>query len=264
MCRQIVYQNKIYILQDKKLNSRNDVFFFHNRETQNGLYLKMGIQCVEYEKYILEKLKNTNIPVPEVITHIDGVTGMMTTAMQGQPLYQMRNLSPKKRLYIIYKMGSCLAKIHCQKLDLPNKANYVWDEIEFGRTEKKAPIFKWLTENEDFQKDFVFAHGDYQMGNVLINGTDVAAVIDWEFAGQGIKEMDIAWAVTVRQNCDIYLDEKDVNAFVSGYLSVNSINKKALRWYRVKCLLFFYEMVEGEDEEYASDLLRKIENLIKN
>ena len=26
----------------------------------------------------------------------------------------------------------------------------------------------------------------------------------------------------------------------------------------------FYEMVEGEDEEYASDLLRKIEKLIKN
>ena len=262
MCRQIVYQNKIYILQDKKLNSRNDVLYFQNQETQNGLYLKMGTQCAEYEKHILEELKNTNIPVPELITHIDGVTGVVTTEIQGQPLYQMRNLSEKKRLDILYKMGSCLAKIHCQKLDLPNKANYVWDKIEFVRTEKKTPIFKWLAENEDFQKDFVFAHGDYQMGNVLINGADVASIIDWEFAGQGIKEGDIAWAVTARQNCNIYLDEKDVRAFISGYLSVNSINEKALRWYRVKCLLFFYEMVCEEDEKYASGLMKKIESLI--
>jgi len=262
MYKQIVYQNQIYILQDKKLNSRNEVFCFRNLETHKGLYLKT--EGVEYEKYILRKLKNTNIPLPQLVTQIKNVTGMVTTEIHGQPVHRIKNLSQKKRLDILYKMGKCLAEIHYKRVNMPNRAKFVWDKVEFVKTEKKSSVLKWLKDNSDFQKDFVFVHGDYQMENVLINGTDVSAVIDWEFAGQGIKEMDIAWAVTVRQNCDIYSDENDVNAFVSGYSSVNSINEKALRWYRVKCMLFFYEMVEGEDEEYASDLLRKIENLIKN
>lgn len=264
MYKQIVYQNQIYILQDKKLNSRNEIFYFQNSETQKGLYLKTGIKGVEFEKYILRKLKNTNIPIPGLVTQIENVTGMVTVEIHGQPVHRIKNLSKKNRLNVLYEMGKCLAEIHCKKVDMPNKAKFVWDKVEFVKTKKKNSVLKWLKENSDFPKEFVFVHGDYQMENVLINGADVAAVIDWEFAGQGIKEMDIAWAVTVRQNCDIYSDEKDVNAFVSGYLSVNSINEKALRWYRVKCMLFFYEMVQGEDEEYASDLLRKIKNLIKN
>ena len=53
--------------------------------------------------------------------------------------------------------------------------------------------FKWLTANRLERTRTTLVHGDFRLGNVIVNATGLAAVIDWELAHRGDPMEDLGW-----------------------------------------------------------------------
>lgn len=71
---------------------------------------------------------------------------------------------------------------------------------EFAREGMRSPLiergFAWLHENwPSTEREAVVSWGDSRIGNVMYRDFEPVAVLDWEMAGLGPRELDIAWLV---------------------------------------------------------------------
>ncbi len=56
--------------------------------------------------------------------------------------------------------------------------------------------FAWLEEHwPQHEGDTVLSWGDSRIGNMMFGGFDPVAVLDWEMAGVGPRELDVSWLV---------------------------------------------------------------------
>ena len=56
--------------------------------------------------------------------------------------------------------------------------------------------FAWLDDHwPDHEGDAVLSWGDSRIGNMMSDGFDPVAVLDWEMAGVGPRELDVAWLI---------------------------------------------------------------------
>jgi len=53
--------------------------------------------------------------------------------------------------------------------------------------------FRWLAAHRPEQSPTVLVHGDFRMGNLIVDGSDLAAVLDWELVHVGHAYEDLAW-----------------------------------------------------------------------
>lgn len=100
--------------------------------------------------------------------------------------------------------GKALAHIHSVPLaglpDLPRSmgmdqlAKY---EVVYRDFDLPRPVFElafaWLKANEPEAAGPVLVHGDFRLGNLIVDETGLAAVLDWELAHIGDPREDIAW-----------------------------------------------------------------------
>jgi aminoglycoside phosphotransferase (APT) family kinase protein len=78
------------------------------------------------------------------------------------------------------------------------KSWYQFAVPDIGRSELVERSLEWLEANwpEDVAAtDPVLVWGDSRIGNVLYDGFKPAAVLDWEMATLGPREMDVAWII---------------------------------------------------------------------
>ena len=53
--------------------------------------------------------------------------------------------------------------------------------------------FRWLAANRPAPSPPRLVHGDFRMGNLIVDGSDLAAVLDWELVHVGEAYEDLAW-----------------------------------------------------------------------
>lgn len=53
--------------------------------------------------------------------------------------------------------------------------------------------YRWLAENRPTSRPVRLTHGDFRMGNFMVDQSGLAAVLDWEFAHFGDPLEDLAW-----------------------------------------------------------------------
>ncbi len=54
-------------------------------------------------------------------------------------------------------------------------------------------VFRWLSARRPPPAPAVLVHGDFRMGNLIVDGSDLAAVLDWELVHVGAAYEDLAW-----------------------------------------------------------------------
>lgn len=101
-----------------------------------------------------------------------------------------------------------LAKIHAMSADtltqagVPLRAPTTAENVANLRTllsamEVDIPVFNlalhWLEQNTPDDAPATFLHGDFRMGNLLLDGQGISAVLDWELAHIGDPAEDLAW-----------------------------------------------------------------------
>jgi aminoglycoside phosphotransferase len=72
-----------------------------------------------------------------------------------------------------------------------------------------------MVRQEGHEPDVVFAHGDYCLPNIMVDGGRISAVIDWPHAGYSDRRVDLAAATwSIRHN---FKDEAYVDTFLDAY-----------------------------------------------
>jgi aminoglycoside phosphotransferase (APT) family kinase protein len=86
----------------------------------------------------------------------------------------------------------------------------------------------------------------------------VSGVLDWEFAGIGWKEYELAWALRARIHFLNSAAERD--AVLSGYQSEGGYDAEQLRWCEVLNYLHFAYWSRDSNSDYCPFALTRAES----
>src|SRR5262249_25149820 len=120
--------------------------------------------------------------------------------------------------------GEALARVHALDpadwADQPRSRLETTADLADESDPRVQGLVGWLDAHRPSGIQQSFVDGDFNTANVLIDGDSPAGVIDWEFAGRGWKEYEIAWALRARIHFLNTSEERD--AILSGYMSSGS------------------------------------------
>jgi aminoglycoside phosphotransferase (APT) family kinase protein len=71
-----------------------------------------------------------------------------------------------------------------------------YDQAGFNRDPVLEEAFHWLAANSPAQARLGLVHGDFRIGNMLIEGGRVSAILDWELAYVGDVRFDLGYIAT--------------------------------------------------------------------
>lgn len=105
------------------------------------------------------------------------------------------------RSVTVSQLGAALARLHgapidsvsgLERLDPLQKYREVLDEI--GHASPTFELaFRWLRAHRPARAADVIVHGDFRLGNVIIDEQGLVAVLDWELAHLGDPAEDMGW-----------------------------------------------------------------------
>ena len=166
----------------------------------------------ERESRILQIAKLNGVPVPTVVTSgfsedSGSRSFSITEKMQGETIARkiLRDTQWKKaRENLIHDMAKALAAIH--KIDRSQFKGIKLSDIRdpllslesiYEALDDPHPTFdfafRWLRANQPEFSESTFVHGDFRLGNLLIDTSGLNAVLDWEIAQFGDPIQDLGW-----------------------------------------------------------------------
>ena len=164
----------------------------------------------------------------------------------------LRDKEYKKALPVLaYQCGEAIARIHNVDIDnfsfLPKKP--AEEQLEdlystYQSFEQPSPVFEyaylWLKEQDfgNFQESLV--HGDFRLGNIIVNAEGLQSIIDWELAHIGNPLQDLGWVCgnswRFGKNDKVVGGFGEIEDLLEGY---NSISKLKVDKEMVKCWQVF-------------------------
>lgn len=92
-----------------------------------------------------------------------------------------------------------------------------------------------------------FVHGDFHYANLLWQNGQISAILDWELAGLGSREFDMAWAVFRRSGAAFFKQLAGGTGLFDRLCGKKSFSPKALCWYYVLIAAWFFPMGDQAD-----------------
>ncbi len=216
------------------------------------------------------KLLKEKLPVPKVYEY--GRYGdykyIVLSKLEGDKLSTIIKITNDKSRNYLFSYGSWLAKIHSLKLksdiamqrpinDYPNIEKYK----DLNKDEKK--IINYLINNKPDIVFDTFIHGDFHYGNILWKGKKITGILDFEYAGIGFKEQDIAWALILRPNQEFLCEKAEIKLFFDGYKTIGNYDFDKLKWCLINGYMHFYLMNRNSDnKKYLDKLIELIDMLM--
>jgi aminoglycoside phosphotransferase (APT) family kinase protein len=126
--------------------------------------------------------------------------------------------------------------------------------------------FRWLAAHRPQPSATVLVHGDYRMGNLIVNGSDLAAVLDWELVHRGEAYEDLAWFCirAWRFGAPASLGAGGLGSienFLRDYeqASATSVDRVAFHWWLVLATLRWGVICRHQAERHLSGQSRSVE-----
>ena len=249
----------------------NSVFFCRGRLRGSEVtgYLKVadrGVESVANERAILERIHATEIPVPAVVAFGGPPKQFLFLAsVPGETLWDL--IDPRKSDYRkaavtrnLQAYGATLGQIHGLAIDWSDQRRTWLERLigdERGSDPRSQALVAWLVANRPTRIQRTFVHGDFNTANVLIQRGAISGVLDWEFAGTGWKEYEIAWALRARVHFLNSIAERD--AILSGYERYGHFEPTQLRWCEVLNYVHFANWAADSDPSYREFALARAE-----
>ena len=260
-------------------------FKFSNEKNSEHLILRRGsgkksplAVLKSEEAEIQRKVKSFGAPVPEIVAisldDKDLGDAYLMNLIPGESIARKILRDDKfslAREKLSFQCGEALAKIHSVDLKdfskVPKKP--IEEELErlyltYKSFKQSLPVFeyafKWLNRQDFTKRKDALVHGDFRLGNLMIDESGLAAVIDWEMVSIGNPMLDIGWMCInswrFGQSDKVVGGFGDLDEFLQGYSSISKekIAKDevriwqilgTLRW-GVICLIQVYAHLNGD------------------
>ena len=232
------------------------------RKTDPLDHMKFGFSTLEQEFHLLRSLAKTDFPAPRpqyLGSNIAGVDGSFFTMprIAGRVAGTfLGGVSDGNTEAMYLKLAELMARLHrmpmttfsdylnahgdasvlgtnvrdCYRINLDAWARYT-AQHEFLPSPYLSWMFDWLNSHlPDDDRPAVLVHGDFNVHNVLAEHGEVTGVLDWECAGFGAPEQDLAY---VRPHIAKHIDW---NRFIEHYLQCGGprLNPDAMQF----CLVY--------------------------
>lgn len=163
------------------------------------------------EANLIQLAKENGVPAPKVIyvcTNDDNLGDSFIMSKESGETVARKilrdNVFQNARKILAPQCGKALSKIHSLEIDSLKWLRNLTGIAQLDRYEEifrgfnlYRPIFelaiKWLRDNPPKPLKPVLVHGDFRLGNLMIDANGLVAVLDWELAHIGDPREDIAW-----------------------------------------------------------------------
>jgi aminoglycoside phosphotransferase (APT) family kinase protein len=184
-----------------------------------------------------------------------------------------RNLDDTGRAVLLEQCAQALAAIHRARTDAAGLVER--DEIaewrqrldELGDTTATFEwAFRWLEANRPAPSAIRLVHGDFRMGNLIVDGSTLAAVLDWEAVHIGEVYEDLAWFCVRAWRFGAPAELAagglgSIEDFITAYERADgtSVDRAALRWWQVLGTLKWGIICRYQAERHLSGQTRSVE-----
>lgn len=246
----------------------NDVFqaegIYHGRRVE--AYIKAARQQGADIRNEVETIQKLGCPLaPEILDYDrENWEFVVTLAMPGERLSALAgdNAGMESMPYL-YEYGRTLAKLHRTKGDF----SPVKDRRFFHLPERERlagagleDTWRWLSENRPRQERIGFCHGDFHYANLLWEKGRLSAILDFELAGLGDRDFDLAWALICRPGQRFLNTRQEIERFLEGYRSLEACRWENVRYHMALIYTYFYQF-SGNPPEYLSYIRRALEEI---
>ncbi|MGW4478314.1 phosphotransferase [Rhodococcus triatomae] len=149
------------------------------------------------------------VPVPAVLASADDAPGidapfLLMERVDGESIPRKLQRDPefdRVRAGLAEDMGFVLGQIHrsaVEELTMLDDRDPL-DALEdtyLGLDDPRPAVeigLRWLREHRPPRRPTALVHGDFRLGNVLVDGTGIRGVLDWELAHLGDPIEDLGW-----------------------------------------------------------------------
>jgi aminoglycoside phosphotransferase (APT) family kinase protein len=219
-------------------------------------------------------------PVPHILVADDsagplGNPFLMCDAIEGETIVRriQRQLDAAGRTRLLRQCAQALADIHRADTNLAG-VNHEDQLAEWrGRLDAMGDTtatfewaFRWLAANRPAPSPPHLVHGDYRMGNLIVDASDLAAVLDWEMVHVGEVYEDLAWFCIRAWRFGAPADRGagglgGVEDFLSGYEKAggSTVDRAAFHWWLVLATLRWGVICRYQAERHLSGQTRSVE-----
>jgi aminoglycoside phosphotransferase (APT) family kinase protein len=219
-------------------------------------------------------------PVPHIVVADDSVVALgnpflICNAIGGETIVRRihRQLDDAGRARLLRQCAEALAAIHRADTNLPGVSHddqmAEWrDQLDtMGDTTATFEwAFRWLADNRPAPSPPRLVHGDFRMGNVIVDESGLAAVLDWELVHVGEVYEDLAWFCIRAWRFGAPLDLAagglgSVEDFLDGYENAGgaAVDRAAFHWWLVQATLRWGVICRYQAERHLSGQTRSVE-----
>ena len=246
----------------------NDVFQVTGiyQQTEVEAFIKVARQRGADIKREIDTISALDWSVlPEIIDHDDTKTQFVVTlSKEGERLSTiLGNNEDLASLDYLYEYGQTLAMVHKtqgQFPDVKDRAYFHIPPVEHFEKHNLQFVYEYLVAHQPAEINRCFCHGDFHYANILWKDKHISAILDFELAGIGNKEFDIAWALILRPGQRFLKTEAEITRFLDGYRSAGTFHKEYLKYYMVLIYSRFYDFPDSGDgyQDYVMNFFRKL------
>jgi aminoglycoside phosphotransferase (APT) family kinase protein len=162
---------------------------------------------MELEAAVQQRAAATGAPVPQIVTADNSAAALgnpylICKFIAGETIVRRiyRTLDDAGRDRLLRQCAQALAHIHradpadlgLTESDQLSEWHHRLDEMG-DTTATFEWAFRWLAANRPSPSLHVLVHGDFRMGNLIVDESGLAAVLDWELVYTGEVYEDLAW-----------------------------------------------------------------------
>lgn len=237
---------------------------------------------MELEARVQAAAAAAGAPVPHVLIADDSVAALgnpflICDEIKGETIVRriQRQLTDEEsRRRLLRQCAQAIAAVHRADPDIPGLTGEdpigQWRERldEMGDTTATFEwTFRWLEANRPSAPwPTVLVHGDFRMGNLIVDGSDLAAVLDWELVHTGAPYEDLAWFCVRAWRFGAPAGRGagglgSIESFLRDYeeAGATSVDRVAFHWWLVLATLRWGVICRYQAERHLSGQTRSVE-----
>lgn len=236
-----------------------------------GMELEAAAQSVAAE---------AGAPVPHILIASDspvplGNAFLICDEIAGETIVRkiQRRLDGPGRAHLLTRCAEALAAIHRARTDVPGLAPQdqlaEWRQRldDIGDTTATFEwALRWLSAHRPAPSGHRLVHGDFRMGNLIVDGCTLAAVLDWELVHIGEIYEDLAWFCVRAWRFGAPAELAagglgGIEEFVAAYEQAGGqrVDRDALHWWLVLATLKWGVICRVQAERHLSGETRSVE-----